>query len=392
MEAWTTAATRRFAWRATALLALCLAACGPPSRGTAGAPPPAPLLYVANAQDGTISRVDSATGRAVGAPLPAGPAPWQIAVGANGSVLVLAAESSMRSTLTYVAPSAGLWKARPLVVEPGAQQMLLAGDGRRYAAMAYAVEAFDAHGIAARCRLALVDLRTGAVVRRYSPCAGQESITSIALETTSAGTTTYVGISAWHEAEGRQWRDRNGQILALDAETGIPWAAYPMAGWPRKLFVAPAPGGLARRLYCLAVVPGANWDDHEDEDSWLASSGGQLRLQALDPGLLVPLGSHELSFLPSSLAVAPDGKHAYALTAMGSQVIHIDLASGAATPLVWFHALDAGDLAADDTRLYVANRLGSELWMLDRRHGRLLKTVPVGRHPVGIVAANADRS
>jgi hypothetical protein len=68
------------AWRrgtGAALLALLLAACTPPVRGTSGA---VPALYVANGLDGTVTRLDSAGGRVLGPPLPAGSPPaWSTA-------------------------------------------------------------------------------------------------------------------------------------------------------------------------------------------------------------------------------------------------------------------------------------------------------------------------
>jgi outer membrane protein assembly factor BamB len=385
-------ATRRNTCRALAMLALCSAGCDPPSAGESGAPPRAPLLYVANALDGTVTRLESGGNRVVGAALPAGRAPWQMAVGASGTMLVLAAGASTRNSLTYVAPSVGVWRARSLVLEPGAQQLLLAGDGKRYAAVAYGVADAGAPGVPLRCRLALVDLRTGAISRTYTPCAGEEGVTSLAVDTTAAGTTVYVGISSWYEENGRRQRSKNGQIVALDAETAVPLVTYPAAGWPRSVQLAPGPGGLGRRLYCLVAVPGPNWDGREDEDSWLYASGGELRLLALDPAALTPLDAHALAFMPSSLAVAPDGQSAYALTVMGSQIVHIDLATGATRRLWQFRPTDATDLAVGDKRLYLVRPYDNEVWVLDREHGRVLKTVPVGHHPLGIVAATGDRA
>jgi YVTN family beta-propeller protein len=40
----------------------------------------APVLYVSNSRDGTLTRIDTASGRVVGAPVPAGRAPWNLAV------------------------------------------------------------------------------------------------------------------------------------------------------------------------------------------------------------------------------------------------------------------------------------------------------------------------
>src|SRR5439155_26875101 len=176
--------------------------------------------------DGTITRVDAGGDRVVGAALPAGTAPWQMAVGSSGNLLVLTTELRTRSKLTYVAPSAGVWRARPLVLEPGAQPLFLAGDGKRYAAVAYGLPLPGKQDVDPGnpgCRLALVDLRTGAIARAHTPCADQESITGLALETTAAGTAAYLGLSRWYEEKGRRRRDRYGQVVALDAVTGIAW-------------------------------------------------------------------------------------------------------------------------------------------------------------------------
>src|SRR5439155_22601362 len=118
--------------------------------------------------------------------------------------------------LTYVAPSAGGWQARPLILEPGAQPLFLAGDGRRYAAVVYAVPIPPAHAIGPACQMAVVDLRTGGIVRIHRPCADRERITGLALETTAGGTTAYLALSTWHEEDGQRRHDRNGQLLALD--------------------------------------------------------------------------------------------------------------------------------------------------------------------------------
>jgi hypothetical protein len=53
------------------LIALLPVACAPPVRGPSGS---APALYVANGLDGTVTRLDTVRGRALGPPLPAGPA------------------------------------------------------------------------------------------------------------------------------------------------------------------------------------------------------------------------------------------------------------------------------------------------------------------------------
>ena len=87
-----------------------------------------------HSQDGTVTRIDVATGRAAGPPLPAGPAPRQVVVGASGTLLVRTAaprgsDAVPESGLTFVARRAGRWIAQPVALEPGAADALIAGDG-----------------------------------------------------------------------------------------------------------------------------------------------------------------------------------------------------------------------------------------------------------------------
>ena len=69
-------------------LAAVLAACAPPSDRAAGA---RSVLHVASSVDGTVAQLDAGTGRPLGPPLPAGPLPWQLARGPDGSLLALSA-------------------------------------------------------------------------------------------------------------------------------------------------------------------------------------------------------------------------------------------------------------------------------------------------------------
>ncbi|MGH2350224.1 MAG: hypothetical protein ACRDJN_01250, partial [Chloroflexota bacterium] len=105
-----------------------------------------PMLHVANGADGTITRLDSQTGELIGRPLPAGPAPQSMAVGADGSLLVVRAGAHRDGALTHVAPADGGWVARPVSLAPGALVTQLAGDGGHYAAVAYHVPTTSAHG------------------------------------------------------------------------------------------------------------------------------------------------------------------------------------------------------------------------------------------------------
>jgi hypothetical protein len=92
---------------------------------------------------------------------------------------------------------------------------------------------------------------------------------------------------------------------------------------------------------------------------------------------------HWLSPLPTHLAVAPDGGHAYALS--GHSLTEVDLGSGAQRLLARLPHAAAG-LAVTDARVYAAHASGSEVWAVDRRRGHLVQAIPVGRHPVYIAS------
>ena len=115
-----------------------LAACVPAGASTASGTRPVPL-YVADAGAGTLVLVDGVSGRPLGRPRPAGPAPAPAVVAPTGAALVRSgsAAGSGGTALTYVPPGGGGAAARPVPLEPGARVLLLAGDGGDYAAAVY---------------------------------------------------------------------------------------------------------------------------------------------------------------------------------------------------------------------------------------------------------------
>ena len=96
---------RRRAARLVGLAAL-LAAVGPACAapvapgGAHGAPA---RLYGAHALGDTVAQLDAASGRPVGAPLPAGPLPDQVAPGPGGGLLVLSQADAHAGEVTLVA-------------------------------------------------------------------------------------------------------------------------------------------------------------------------------------------------------------------------------------------------------------------------------------------------
>ena len=111
-----------------------LAGCAPPAPGGAVASPGA--LYVIDPGAAAVVRVDPQTGRPVGGPLPTGRVPWQAVPGPHESLLVLSVPAGAQA-LTRVVRAGPGWAARPLPVEGGVREAVLAGAGGRHAVLAY---------------------------------------------------------------------------------------------------------------------------------------------------------------------------------------------------------------------------------------------------------------
>jgi hypothetical protein len=119
----------------------------------------------------------------------------------------------------------------------------------------------------------------------------------------------------------------------------------------------------------------------EVADRWL--------VRGFDPLTLAPQGETPLPGLLGQLTFASDGGMAYALAGAGSVLLRLDPAAGTATPLATLPGR-AVTLAVVGDRIYVPHPYGSEVWALDRRTGRLVRTIPVGRGPVGITLGAAS--
>jgi hypothetical protein len=371
--------------RAAAALLAAPAACRAP--WTAGRPEVA-LLYVANGRDGTVSRLDARSGRAVGDPVPAGPAPAQLAAGSGGSLLVLPA-GGPEWRLTHVTPPAGAAGApavRAVPLKPGGVTGRLAGDGRDGAALVYHVPgssgASGASGVPPGgrrlvCRLALLDVVRGTVVRTHTVDSLPGIALAVALAPGPPGPVAY--LADWHPAGAVDGRWRPGRVRAVDPATGAALAGADVPGAPVQLRLGPAPGGAGRRLYCLVDASGRWGGGAESEpnraDHW--------RLLGLDPATLQPEHEYPLPDPVSALTVAPDGGAAYPLEAVGQRgVVRVDLRTGAVDRLAALPGTGV-DLAATRERVYVADGRGA-VWALDARGGALVHTLAVGRGPVGL--------
>jgi hypothetical protein len=354
-----------------ALVSLALA-CTPP--GLPAAPAPT-LLYVANALDNTISLLDSQSGRPIGPPLPAGHGPGRIAPGPAGSLLHLSVGATDTGQVTWVGRTgaAGPWSTRPLDLGEPAVLAFLAADGARYAAVAY----LTGEGDARRCRLALVDATAGAVMRTHTVCGPQEWISGLALSQGDDPPIAYLGLWRGVRQPNGAWETSSFRVAAIDAQSGAIRTIVRLAAPPLHLTLARAPHGGAR-LYAFEGT-----DRLDDDDVYSATRG---RLLALDAATLEPLQEYALPDAPWRVVVSPDSTTAYTLAAGGRAIRGVDLATGATR---WLSDLPAAgaDLAVAQRAIYVANPKGSELWLIDRRTGRLSRTIPAGRHPAALALA-----
>jgi hypothetical protein len=149
---------------------------------------------------------------------------------------------------------------------------------------------------------------------------------------------------------------------------------------PGAARLAPAPGDAGRRLYCLVGGPGTEGDPGADTD--LAANGPR-RLLGFDPITLRLERDHALPAPVRALAIAPDADAAYALDAAGRRaLVRIDLRTGAGHRLAALPGAGAA-LAVTRERVYAADGRGA-VWALDARGGALVRTLAVGRGPIGL--------
>ena len=361
---------------AVALLTGLLTGCVAPDTG-AGAP--GGSVYVADALDGTVSRLDAPDGRPAGPSLPAGPTPWQLAPGPDGRLLVLSAAAERVGELTLLDGVGGRGAPRRVAVGARTRQAVLAGDGGALAVVAYAVRGGPAPAPPAACGLDVVDARAGRVVRTHAVCAPDaETVTGLAVENGPGGATVYLAV-ARPQPPGAG--GAAGRVVALDAASGARLAVRPLAGLPGTVVRARAPGGAGHRLYGVELPAGTDPE---------APAGDHARLLVLDPATLDVERAYPLGFRPRALAIAPAGERAYALAATSHRLMEIDLLGGAQRRLADVPGAAQG-LAVAGQRLYIPDPFGGAVLVFDQRTGDLVARVPVGRRPAGVLAVVGDR-
>jgi hypothetical protein len=367
----------------TVVLALgLLAGCAIPRGSSTGRD--SALVYVANSRDHTITQLEATNGQVIGPPLPAGFAPGPVVVGRNGDLLTMSWSAGHEGYLTLIARGNHTRTTSKLLLEPQAQALSLAGNGGRYAVVAYVVRTSGRRSHSQPCRLARIDLIERTVAPGVLVCTGGEVASGLALEEGPLGPIAYVAL--WREggtSDGPIAVDA-GRMVARNPVTGETLGALPLAGIPGDVVFGPDPWGTGRRLFVVYAEDDGDGSARDDIGTRFNGASGW-HLLAVEPHSMTPERAYPLRFAPRRLTVAPDGRHAYASSSsVGSTTVwHIDLTTGTTNEVVRLPGSSLG-LAVTQDHLFVSDTDGRSVWLIDRQSGRPFKKVPVGRNPLGI--------
>jgi hypothetical protein len=90
-----------------------------------------------------------------------------------------------------------------------------------------------------------------------------------------------------------------------------------------------------------------------------------------------------------ALAATPDGGDAFVLAGPAA-LLRLAPAGGPARPFATLPDTAFG-LAATDDQVFTLDVFGDRVWSLDRTRGRVLRTIPTGRGPLGLALAESGR-
>jgi hypothetical protein len=305
----------------------------------------------------------------------------QIVPGPGGSLAVLSASLRHAGLITHLVPGASGWTSRTVAVRTrSASDVLLAGDGVRYAVVASRAEATA--GAPAGHFLTLVDLERTAVTHEVFVGGLDDEVFSLAV-VPGHPSVAYVGL--WHSvAPAGLARGATGLLVAVRLDTGAIVGRVRLPGVPLQLAAATGADELGQRLYALERLPGPDeWNPGQLDQvlSW--------RLLALDPVTLEVERVWPLDEEPRSLVVAPDGRYAYGLVssqrALQSALEQIDLDTGAVRQVTVLPGEGLGGPVVTAEYVFVPHPAASEVWTVDRRNGQIIRSVQVGRGSVAAV-------
>lgn len=219
-----------------------------------------------------------------------------------------------------------------------------------YPAFALAARTHHLFVIAGKAMVAMVDTRTGALLRRVRVGAGGD-LTGLAMD----------------EAAGRIYAIDQGsnRLHILDSSTG-------------------APRG-------VRALPGLPWAVAVDAPRRRAFLAWGTRVSILDARTLAARRIVAVGHAPAALLVAPETGRVFVANAADGAVSVLDGAAGRVLRTVAVGTLPVA-LALDPRRgrVYVANSGSDSVSVLDARSGRVVRTLPVGAQPVAL-AVDARR-
>ena len=236
---------------------------------------------------------------------------------------------------------------------------------------------------------AIVDLETGAVLRRLPLAAAGESV--LALQAAREGTRLYASVWRWDDdTAGPGLTEGVGRVVAVDTGDGrtVAQMTLPANAAATDLALAASPGGSSGAVYASIATPGPSRDENE---TWYRSPR-RYDLAAVDHGRLSTLAVWRLPQRPNAMAVTPDGARAYILSGSWSgspwsmRLTSVDLATGAPTA-EWPLPPSCASLAmAPVGKLYVADVLGDRLWRVDTLRDAFLGSVSQPGAPMAVAA------
>lgn len=278
-------------------------------------------LYVTSGVQGTLSVIDTATNKTVGAPIPIGSYADDLVVSPDGTRVYVA--NGREGTVSVIDTATNRTVGAPIPIENSAPSqrnssigLVVSPDGTRV----YATSSIDG-------TLSVIDTATNKTVGAPIPVGYWTHSPAI----TPDGTRVY-------------FISRETTVSMIDTATNTPYSVVIPAGI-RPIDIAVGPSGT--HIYVTATQPSSNG----------SSVGIVLVVDTATNktvGAPIMLGKPPLS---GGVAVSPDGTRIYLINDGDGQLSVIDVATGAAigTPIqVWPNSVNDVAVSPDGTRVYVA--------------------------------------
>lgn len=297
-----------------AIVAACVLLCLAAANASA-----APLVWVSNFGEDTVSTVDSATGRAVGTPIPVPDEPESIAITPNGGRALVLGDAKGTATVIDTAMRSVLTTDE---FESAVGTVAISPDGRK----AYV-------SLRSREEIAVIDLETGGLVGSFLVGGEPRS-----LAVSPDGREAFVGLAS-------------GKIVVVDTATeAVVGKPIPVGGPVASVAFSPdgktayATSELIDDVLVIDVVSGEVvtsvpvWTGSKPYSLAVSPDGLHVYVGTKEPPALsivetgedrIIRGPTTLSVTPNEIAVTPDGSTAIVA---GGKVIPVNLPGGIAEP------------------------------------------------------------